>query len=211
MNILSSLSADTLHHSYFIEDTDEAFTQLPPALREMHSDAEMYVRELDSLGIDDSRDLIQLASMRSVGTQIFVYKVQSPTREAQNALLKLLEEPPERTHFLFCVAALGDILPTLLSRSHVLGTESSESNGAGDAFLSAKPGARIELLADIVQEKDIAAADSLLKDIEAVVYKKGERGESVKHLFSVRTVLHDKGASLKTLLESVALTLPRLK
>jgi DNA polymerase-3 subunit delta' len=34
-----------------------------------------------------------------------------------NALLKTLEEPPARTHFVLCTASAGEILPTIRSRS----------------------------------------------------------------------------------------------
>ncbi len=36
--------------------------------------------------------------------------------QAQNAFLKLLEEPPKGVCFVLCAAGLGDILPTVLSR-----------------------------------------------------------------------------------------------
>jgi hypothetical protein len=42
------------------------------------------------------------------------------TRDGQGALLKTLEEPSGRTHFLFTASALEDVLPTIRSRSTVL-------------------------------------------------------------------------------------------
>tara|TARA_B100000745_G_scaffold58094_1_gene34427 strand:- start:18955 stop:19590 length:636 start_codon:yes stop_codon:yes gene_type:complete len=211
MDALESLKIKAPYHAYFIEDNDNIFAQLPGVLQEVHADAELYVRELDSLGIDDSRELIQLANMRSVGIQIFVYKIRTFSSEAQNALLKLFEEPPERTHFFLCVSTLGDILPTLLSRSQVLVASSGEVENEGAVFLAAQPKKRMHILDKIIKDKNIAAADALLQDIETVVYQKGERDASITHLFAVRRVLHNKGASLKTLLESVALTLPRVR
>ena len=41
-------------------------------------------------------------------------------RVAQNALLKTLEEPPRRTHFILITAQPDDLLPTTLSRSQLV-------------------------------------------------------------------------------------------
>src|SRR5690606_35134570 len=35
---------------------------------------------------------------------------------AANALLKPLEEPPARTHFILCTSSVGELLPTIKSR-----------------------------------------------------------------------------------------------
>ncbi len=40
--------------------------------------------------------------------------------EAQNAFLKLLEEPPEKTLFILTVKSAYNLLPTIISRSHVV-------------------------------------------------------------------------------------------
>lgn len=49
---------------------------------------------------------------------------------AQNALLKILEEPPENTLFLLCVPSKEMLLPTVVSRaqSHTLGRTTVEEN-----------------------------------------------------------------------------------
>ena len=65
--------------------------------------------------------------------------------QAQNALLKLLEEMRENTHFYFFLPSGTRLLETLLSRCFVV-----ESVGAGEiseyfrTFISAKPKERLK-------------------------------------------------------------------
>ena len=47
---------------------------------------------------------------------MLIYPVESMTQEASNALLKILEEPPENSLFLLVSSHIGSLLPTILSR-----------------------------------------------------------------------------------------------
>ncbi|QSH39492.1 hypothetical protein JXR01_00560 [Candidatus Kaiserbacteria bacterium] len=204
-----------MHHAYLLEDTEEMFNELQHHLRTINDTSEVYVRDFESLGIDDSRELIHLANMRSVGTQLFIFRARSCTREAQNALLKLFEEPPERTHFFLCVSSASDILPTLRSRVFTIESEAQEENNSslGKDFLKATLGERISLLEPIVKEKDLKSAELLLNGVEYELYKNKAHvsyGAASKHVVEVRKVIKDKGASLKILMESVALVTPQL-
>lgn len=215
MDVRKEIDTTNLHHAYMLEDSVDVFDSLRSLLCETHADAEMHVREFESLGVDDSRELVRLAGMRSVGTQLFLYRVHSCTREAQNALLKLFEEPPARTHFFLCVARPHDILPTLRSRVWTLVSGSSDEGKEDriDEFMHASPAQRIALLEPIVKNKDILAAQRLLMGVETQLHTHGMRGPNtaaLKHIIDVRRVLNDKGVSLKVLLESIALTLPPL-
>lgn len=214
MNILEHIDSEHLHHAYVIEDAGDTFTTIPTYVRAYVENPELYVREFATLGINDSRELIRTATMRSVGTQIFIYKAGSLTREAQNALLKLFEEPPARTHFFLCVASVGDLVPTLLSRVHVIGSNThSHTSARTKEFLSATAGARIALLESMIKDKDTAAAEALLRDVEHELYERKahlQHPAALAHVLQVREVLHDKGVSLKALLESTALVLPTI-
>ncbi|HSX02549.1 MAG TPA: AAA family ATPase [Candidatus Saccharimonadia bacterium] len=47
---------------------------------------------------------------------VVIDRAEALTVEAQNALLKLIEEPPPRTHFVLVAEQLGALLPTMCSR-----------------------------------------------------------------------------------------------
>jgi DNA polymerase-3 subunit gamma/tau len=87
-------------------------------------DADRYIDyiELDAAsnrGIDDARDLIERAAYKpSVGRyKVFMIdEAHQLTKDAFNALLKTLEEPPEHLKFVLATTDPEKMLPTVLSR-----------------------------------------------------------------------------------------------
>lgn len=70
-------------------------------------------------GIDEIRQLRQNVNVRPSRTRFKIYiidEVHMLTREAFNALLKTLEEPPEHVKFFFCTTEPAKIPITILSR-----------------------------------------------------------------------------------------------
>jgi len=70
-------------------------------------------------GIDDIRSLRANVGVRSMRTQYKVYiidEVHMLTKEAFNALLKTLEEPPPNVKFVFCTTEPNKVPDTILSR-----------------------------------------------------------------------------------------------
>ncbi len=70
-------------------------------------------------GIDEMRELRQNVSVRPSRARFKIYiidEVHMLTKEAFNALLKTLEEPPEHVKFIFCTTEPEKIPSTILSR-----------------------------------------------------------------------------------------------
>ncbi len=70
-------------------------------------------------GIDDIRAVREAVSYTPIKGKFKVYIIDEAhmlTKEAFNALLKTLEEPPPRTVFILCTTEYEKILPTILSR-----------------------------------------------------------------------------------------------
>jgi DNA polymerase III, subunits gamma and tau len=70
-------------------------------------------------GIDDIRALRDAVSYTPIKGKYKVYILDEAhmlTKEAFNALLKTLEEPPPRTVFILCTTEYDKILPTIISR-----------------------------------------------------------------------------------------------
>ncbi len=70
-------------------------------------------------GIDDIRSLRDAVSYTPLKGKYKVYILDEAhmlTKEAFNALLKTLEEPPPRTVFILCTTEYEKIIPTILSR-----------------------------------------------------------------------------------------------
>ncbi len=80
-----------------------------------------------SISIDDVRAIkskLKLKHLTSKSEQgfriIVIHAAQRMTTEAQNALLKVLEETPERTLFLMDATSVKDLLDTITSRTQLI-------------------------------------------------------------------------------------------
>lgn len=107
-----------------------------------HADVRRIVPEGLSIGVDDMRAIVQIASRRpSTGRRqiVLIEDADRLTEGAANALLKVVEEPPPSTVFLLCAPSTdpADIAITLRSRCrHV-------------ALVTPRPAAIAQVLADV--------------------------------------------------------------
>ena len=77
------------------------------------------LRPEKSLGVDDVRELIGALQLRAFegGLKVaFIERADRMTPQAQNCLLKTLEEPPDGTLFFLLTDAPSALLPTIVSR-----------------------------------------------------------------------------------------------
>jgi len=80
-------------------------------------------KEGSHLGIDRIREVIKNIGLKPYEAKVKVYIIDDAaylTQEAQNALLKTLEEPPSDSVIIFIAESSGDLFPTIESRSQVL-------------------------------------------------------------------------------------------
>ena len=73
-------------------------------------------------GIDTARDIIKSSYLKPMDGKVKVYildEVHKATNEFQNALLKVLEEPPDHTYFILCTTEPAKVINTIHSRSAV--------------------------------------------------------------------------------------------
>ena len=90
--------------------------------RAIVSNSSMDVLEMDAAsnrGIDEIRDLRDKVNLAPVAGRMKVYiidEVHMLTAEAFNALLKMLEEPPEHVVFVLATTEKHKVLPTIISR-----------------------------------------------------------------------------------------------
>lgn len=94
-----------------------------------------------SIGIEAVRELqhftkLKLPGKQSVSRVIYIPDAQQLTTEAQNALLKLLEEPPEGTVFVMTVTNERHLLPTIRSRSQSVTVHRPDVQAVKSYFMS---------------------------------------------------------------------------
>lgn len=83
----------------------------------------IYFKSGEKLGIEQARKIKQhllLKPFQAKGKVIVIEDAAALTTEAQNALLKTLEEPPPQTVVLLGVASESELLPTILSRCQII-------------------------------------------------------------------------------------------
>lgn len=98
-------------------------TDCTTALHGVHADVELIKTEGLSIKIDEVRELITRASWSPSVAEYRVVVIEDAdrlTESAANALLKAIEEPGLRTIWLLCAPTLGDVLPTIRSRTRNL-------------------------------------------------------------------------------------------
>jgi hypothetical protein len=133
---------------------------------------------LSSIGIDDVKDMVSSLQYQPYDApkQIgLIFYCDTITIEAQNSLLKSLEEPSEQTEFILTVSHEKKILPTILSRSHKIFVDeilNIDSNGQSEISNFSKLNVvdqflKIEDLTDLEKKKPGTIQDFLNKMSQA--------------------------------------------
>ena len=215
-----------LHHAYLLEGNQEflinevlLFTekQLKIATR---GNPDFFQTNYDVFGIDDSRALKEMQSRRSLSDtlKIFLISAHSMTREAQNSLLKVFEEPAPNTHFFLIVPTAEILIPTLRSRFFMIRGGRGQ-NGKADkikrfveSFLESRPPKRLSLLKKMLENKEKSEALAFLNVLEEILYlkyKKKYNTETTRvfeNIIKCRSYLNDRSPGVKMILEHLALT-----
>src|SRR5216110_377272 len=98
------------------------FDDNAPRCQEIAEGRSLDVLEIDGAsnrGIDEIRELRETANYAPASSKFKIYivdEVHMLTKEAFNALLKTLEEPPAHVKFMFATTEPEKVLPTILSR-----------------------------------------------------------------------------------------------
>ncbi len=189
---------------------------------QVEGNADVLESEYKLFTVDDARALRDRAQSRAFGEhgRVFIVVAPSVTNEAQNALLKTLEEPPAGASFFIVVPSVLALLPTLRSRTQVLELAAEKIEGLIDvsAFLAAPAEKRLDMLKplhshDEDDERDLRPAVAFLQELEVTLSPRASDAavrEGIQSVFRARKYLMDKGALLKPLLEQVALFVPRV-
>lgn len=225
------IQKDNLHHAYLIEgDREIVFNEVLNFLEKelgfsIQNNSDFWQGDFDTFGIDDGRKINELQSKKSFsgGKQIFVIKTNFLTREAQNSLLKMFEEPTENTHFFLIMSSGEVLLPTLKSRLMILkkwAPDTQQSGFAGE-FLKMNIGERMEFIkqffADTKKDKkaDRGGAIEFLNNLEKVLREKLDMKKVGKEdififeeISKCRNYLNDRSPSVKMLLEHISTITP---
>lgn len=168
----------------------------------------------EAFGIGDVRTLTEMSFSRpELGdVRLIVVLLKSITIEAQQALLKLLEEPPTSTAFVFCVHDSLYLLPTLLSRFHQQDNHlviQKESSNSFEKFCLKSITERMEEISTKLAEKDKSWVEEIKHSLLIWLTSGSAKVDTQKlsWLYYIAEHLQTRGASNKMLLEELAITM----
>lgn len=164
--------------------------------------------------INDARNLIILSNQTPINysKQIFVIITQTIAIDAQNALLKLIEEPPSVTTFVF-VMANDSLLPTLRSRFFLVPNKTVPKLALAAEFcefLHSSIPDRLIYIALLIAQKDFDTLHRLERELNNYLLNRpiALSNIEVKHLHWLLVLLPKRGSSHKLLWEEVSFVLP---
>ncbi len=228
------------HHAYFAAgDRTECLRAVRHYISQHfenaeHAPTEIHELSYDVLLIEDARRITGIAYQSGTsGSKCIVVSAPRIFHEAQNALLKVIEEPPDGVYFFLVVPSGGVFLPTLRSRLQPLPInrarqDNGHVNAAAEAFLTASPAERQKIAAKLVErsksDSDAVKRHARTDTIDLItglmqtahmrraeIAKDTEREELqlfLGELARFMPLLYERSAPLKLILEHLLLVLP---
>ena len=172
--------------------------------------------------VEDARRVLTLASQAPLvgDNKVIVIAATRAYHEAQNALLKLFEEPPAGTYLFLILPSLGSVLTTLKSRTHVLtmAGKGEPVNNDAEQFIQSSLEKRTALIKKLATGRDEDErrenrdrALALVNDIERALLRRGFEGQAatLSDIATLRGYLYDRSAPVKMILEHLSLVTPK--
>ena len=174
------------------------------------------------LDIDTARNIISWAITPYNDEKIALISFHTATLPAQNAMLKILEEPRSGVRFILLTSNKDNLIGTVLSRVHEVQTKNEErrtKNEYANEFLKTPHNSRIKLpfiveLLARTDEEGRKDRESVRRFILSIVDALSEARVSplyITETIQVASYASDPSASGKALLEYLALLLPVIK
>jgi DNA polymerase III delta prime subunit len=209
---------DFSHHAYLIEGNRSVVDVVLKFFKnkkiETQGNPDFILREFSVLGIGEARNIREMQTRANVSEnrQFFVLYFDSTTREAQNALLKVLEEPSKQTFFILITKKPNILLPTLKSRAQIIKIEANKENNIDiSTFISSTPAERFSMCEDMIKEKDKAETLDFINSLESQsreVFDIKENKFFFEELLKCQGYLTSRSPSVKMILEYICLITP---
>lgn len=214
-----------MHHALLItaplEKRDAVVTDVLSLLHlpeEEKPDVRSFV--YDTLHVDDVRTInehIRATPLSGALTVTFLC-ARDIGNSAQQALLKITEEPPAHARIVLVVPNTDILLPTLRSRFITVDIfRNKASLSHAETFVSKSIPARQKVVQKIAKDKDIFSARKLVGELIEYLathnYFKteNERATFLHRIMTYNQFLQEPGVSMKMILEDLAITTPQPK
>lgn len=172
---------------------------------------DLFILEDEKIGIAQIKQVKTHLSTKPFGQtpkSVVIFNGNNISLDAQNALLKTLEEPPGDAVILIGVDSETKLLPTVLSRCLVLNHEAGIMNQASEFDLNQILDASIEEKFEIIEKA--SDKDQLLNDLTQSYRQKVLRGEGsgefLEELLQAQ-IWKESNVNVRTILEYLMLKL----
>ena len=221
------------HQAFVIEAEEEKGIEVAEAWvkselkMKVKGNPDIAVLRFGLFSVEDARRVTELAAGVSFRGEhkALIISASRAYHEAQNALLKIFEEPPPGTYLFFILPTLGGLLPTLRSRVGILSaTEVTKPLILETAkqFIKATSEKRTAIIKKLTSGKDEEQRREhrdeviqIINGIEASAYEVMRKGGSkaITNLLSdiavLRGHLYDRSAPVRMILEHLSLVIPK--
>lgn len=229
---LEELFPKNLYHSYVIEGDPKILANELLSFLEIRGEIErqspdVICQTYQSFTIDDSHEIKNWHNKLGITEKkkVCILATEFINREAEQALLKMIEEPGINTHYFIIVPDVSLLLPTIISRVHVIKIDKKEDEEIVKdvlSFIQSKLKDRIEIIAKMVKDKKEESGSGQLRsyatifvnELEQFFYQKLKEKRTDKKIKFIldelqksRTYLSTPGASVKMILEHLALVI----
>lgn len=205
------------HHAVLVEgDRSATLEMLLDRLKDKgfgNNHPDLNIFDFEQLTIDDARNIIasSLGLPIAGDKKYIVVSFGDITREAQNALLKVLEEPSSSSRFVLSTTNSNILIPTLRSRLYIVNDKSLDAEtDYAQVFLDSNISERLKMVEKMIKDyKDSGSKkeirEFLLSLISAMNKNPDKYRDTLVSTIESLGYLDTKGSSLKILLESVAI------
>jgi hypothetical protein len=172
------------------------------------------------MSVDVVRDTLQTyASLKPLsGAKYAVISFSAANQNAQNALLKIIEEAPGGTHFFFCVDSIGHLLPTVRSRCIAVSVsrESRKKSEGGEEAIDffkatyAERLATVEKMSSYISKtQDRGPVRAFIRSLLEAAHAGSVPPQPLRDILDAEGYLRLSGSSPKSILGHLAVSLPR--
>lgn len=214
--MLRHISQDTLHHTNVcIGDRQKVLEDISLLIKKIFKKdkkVEFSLYEYNKFLIEDAEEIFSkhIYKVNQDEAHIMCIAFNSTSNATQNSLLKILEEPPQNTFFFVIVPDKKLLLPTILSRAQIFEYKKEvEISKETQKFIKMSFAERLNFVKKIVEEvkKETKTKEDVLnfvEEIEKYTHQK-KNLTLLKRIIEIKVYLKEQGASVKQLLEYLAL------
>ena len=213
------------HHAYALIAQTSIVNELKDYLEkeysiELNGNPDIFCKTYEVFTIDDAREIVtfhNIVTIKEGKRKIIIIAFDAITLEAQNSLLKTLEEPADYANFFIITQKLSTLLNTIRSRVNIISFDRAREEAIqviAKKFMKMQISERMIFVKNIVDEiaKEKKNKKYVSDFVDAILFELRESGvkensRKIENSDIVAKYIQDRSPSVKMLMEYLALVL----